>query len=538
MDRVHVGDRLAAGVRPEPIGCLPQPVEPRPQAVVFGDESSRQLGVDRRDRSARQAASPGAQCVENHRDIDGLLDQGTRGGRKEAEAGDDHRSQRHPDPDQHALTGDPPRSAGDGHRLGEPVEAVDREHDIGRLGGGGHARRSHRDSDVGPRQRRRIVDAIADHDGRTERLLRDHGVHLVGRAALGEHRVDAQHDSDTLGHVGPITRHHHDPADAATPQVTDRAGGVGPHRVVEQERAGGRIIDGDEHRECTVEISAATNRRRPPRIGHRRDPCRLPDRDRLIADHPAHTTPGYLLDVAGDRQDQITSMGGPNDRRGDDMGRDLVERSGQTEQLVGSSSRNRDDVGDHRSTDRQRARLVQQQHPPRGQPLQREAALDEQHHARPCESGPEVIAIGAARIKGQGVATTRTATARTASPDNAQASPATARVTARNATGVAIGESDERRTRRLRLRLGHQPHDPGVRAVGRASRGAQHERVAGVHGATADTITGPAFDGKGLARQRRLVEHSDISLDTTVDGHDLTRPHQQQVTWRHVFDGR
>ena len=29
-------------------------------------------------------------------------------------------------------------------------------------------------------------------------------------------------------------------------------------------------------------------------------------------------------------------MGGANDRRGDDMGRDLIERSGQTEQFVGS----------------------------------------------------------------------------------------------------------------------------------------------------------------------------------------------------------
>ena len=103
---------------------------------------------------------------------------------------------------------------------------------------------------------------------------------------------------------------------------------------------------------------------------------------------------------------------------------------------------------------------------------------------------------------------------------------------------VPIGESDERRTRRLGLRLGHQPHDPGVRAVGGASRGAHHERIAGIHGATPDTITGPAFDGKGLPRERRLVEHGDITLDTTVDGHDLTRPHQQQVTWRHVVDGR
>ncbi len=46
---------------------------------------------------------------------------------------------------------------------------------------------------------------------------------------------------------------------------------------------------------------------------------------------------------------------------------------------------------------------------------------------------PATIATGTARISGQGVATTSTATARTASPVSAQAIPASATVTARNA---------------------------------------------------------------------------------------------------------
>ena len=47
---------------------------------------------------------------------------------------------------------------------------------------------------------------------------------------------------------------------------------------------------------------------------------------------------------------------------------------------------------------------------------------------------PAVMAIGAARISGHGVATTRTATARTASPDRDQARPAATRLTTTKAT--------------------------------------------------------------------------------------------------------
>ncbi len=50
---------------------------------------------------------------------------------------------------------------------------------------------------------------------------------------------------------------------------------------------------------------------------------------------------------------------------------------------------------------------------------------------RAARETPEMRAIGAARISGQGVATTRTATARTASPLAAQAIAAIARVTGR-----------------------------------------------------------------------------------------------------------
>ncbi len=53
--------------------------------------------------------------------------------------------------------------------------------------------------------------------------------------------------------------------------------------------------------------------------------------------------------------------------------------------------------------------------------------------ARAARETPERRAIGAARISGQGVATTKTASARTGSPEAAQAAAATATVRGRKA---------------------------------------------------------------------------------------------------------
>ena len=51
---------------------------------------------------------------------------------------------------------------------------------------------------------------------------------------------------------------------------------------------------------------------------------------------------------------------------------------------------------------------------------------------RAARDNPDTIATGAASSSGHGVATTSTATARTGSPDIAQASPASTSVTGKN----------------------------------------------------------------------------------------------------------
>ena len=87
---------------------------------------------------------------------------------------------------------------------------------------------------------------------------------------------------------------------------------------------------------------------------------------------------------------------------------------------------------------------------------------------------PATIATGAARISGQGVATTRTASARSASPEASQASTGDRQGHGQERQGPAVGEPHERRL--LRLRRLDQADDAGVGAVGRGRVRAKSER--------------------------------------------------------------
>ena len=235
MSPVDRGDGGRIWPGPEGICSRSELLQLRSQDLVLVNEPAGGLGVGRRDLRALAAARPRTQGVEDDGDVDCLLEERTDRGRKETQPSEQHRGQGHPDPGQDTLPGDQTSPPGDRHGLGQAVQAVDRQHDVGRLRRGCDASGPHRDADVGAGQRRRVVDAVADHDRRTANPFRDHRVDLVGRAAIAERGVDAEHTADAFGDVGAIAGHHHHPSDSATAQITDRARCVGADRVVEQD---------------------------------------------------------------------------------------------------------------------------------------------------------------------------------------------------------------------------------------------------------------------------------------------------------------
>ena len=123
------------------------------------------------------------------------------------------------------------------------------------------AARAQRDAHVGRRQRRGVVDAVADHDGRIEPLLGTHRVDLVGGNAIGQHGIEIERGADRLRGGGAVAGDHDDAGNAGLAQHADGMRRVGAQLVGEQQRADRPPLDGDEH-----------DQRRPPRGAPYRPP--------------------------------------------------------------------------------------------------------------------------------------------------------------------------------------------------------------------------------------------------------------------------
>ena len=207
------------------------------QAGVLRAEATRQESLVGAQSPARARVLERPQRVEDHGDVDDLLQRRAPCRRQVAEGGGDHRDERHADAGQHAFDRDAAGAPGDHDGLAEAVEPVDREHDVGGLRRRGRAAGPDRDTDVGKGERRCIVDAVAHHDRRTPRVLGPDRVDLFRRSALGEYLVDADHRTDRLRRLFAVAGDHDDATDAVSAQPADRAGRVGADRVVEQHRA-------------------------------------------------------------------------------------------------------------------------------------------------------------------------------------------------------------------------------------------------------------------------------------------------------------
>ena len=188
-----------------------------------------------------------AQRIEDHGNVDQLLKDGGRHRHQPAERRRQHGQHRKSHPDDDALDGDVPGSPRDHDRLADPIEPVGENDHIGGFRGCAGAARAEGDPDVGRRQRRRIVDAVADHDGWMEPLLGAHRVDLVGGNAFGEHAVEIERGADRLRGGGAVAGDHQDAGDAGLAQQADRPRRVGAEFVGQQQCADRPSVDRDEY---------------------------------------------------------------------------------------------------------------------------------------------------------------------------------------------------------------------------------------------------------------------------------------------------
>ena len=140
---------------------------------------------------------------------------------------------------------------------------------------------------------------------------------------------------------------------------------------------------------------------------------------------------------------------------------------------------------------------------------------------------PATIAIGAASRSGHGVATTRTASPRTGSPDSEPGRRGDGQRERDEDEGVAVREADERRLAVLRLL--DEADDPGVGALGGRRGGAKIERGPGVDGPRGDLVAFLAGHQAGLAGERGFVEDGRAPDDHPVDRHDFAGTDREQV---------
>ncbi len=100
----------------------PQLVDVRPDRLVLSAEPPGEVRFGGRQPDLRARPAQGAQRVEYHRDVDGLLQQRAPHRGQQPGGRDAHRGQRHAHAGQHALHRDPPGAPGQRGHLAEAAE--------------------------------------------------------------------------------------------------------------------------------------------------------------------------------------------------------------------------------------------------------------------------------------------------------------------------------------------------------------------------------------------------------------------------------
>ena len=154
---------------------------------------------------------------------------------------------------------------------------------------------------------------------------------------------------------------------------------LGPDRIVQHEGTDQHALHADVHAGRPLEVHPAAHvtgpgrERRPRRLANSAVPTWTSS-----AVHPAGDPgPRHLLGRLGQDEGHAALAGAGDDRRRQDVGRDLLERRGEAQHLFGRAVRRRCDVGEVRPAGGERAGLVEQQDACPRDGLERTAALDD-----------------------------------------------------------------------------------------------------------------------------------------------------------------
>ena len=212
-----------SGVRTvQRVGDLTQSLKTSLQFFVIFTQSPRG-GLRHRRLRERAGGAERPQRIENDGDVDRLLYERPCNGRHITECRGRHRCTRKRHTYDDALHGDGARAPSDYNRLRNAIEPIDEDDDVRRLRRGARAASTHGHTDVRRGEGRGVVDAVANHQGRSEAAFPDNGVNLVRWDTLREHCIKIESGADRFGRFRTVACHHDNSRDASSPQSLNRS---------------------------------------------------------------------------------------------------------------------------------------------------------------------------------------------------------------------------------------------------------------------------------------------------------------------------
>ena len=151
-----------------------------------------------------------AQRIENDGDVDRFLRQRAGNRRQPTDWRKAHRDSRHRHAGHDALHRDAAGALGDRHRVGDAIEPIDQDDDIGRLRrGAGATAPIAMPTSAAASAGASLMPSPTITVGCKPLLGRDR-IDLVGRDPIGEHGVEIERRPDGFGRVGPVAGQHDD----------------------------------------------------------------------------------------------------------------------------------------------------------------------------------------------------------------------------------------------------------------------------------------------------------------------------------------